>query len=731
MIVDSKPNTLSHHTNAVVAPFLVKRKNMSQLMSILRDQLYSNKKLAPIREYSCNAYDANVEAGKKTTPIMVTLPNSLIPTLKIRDNGKGLSYYDIINIYCSYGESTKTNSNEMVGHLGIGSKSAFAYGDSFIVTSFFEGTRTVYSCALDESSAGSVIVMDSGETDEESGIEIAITVKDEDVSEFIATAIQFFKYWDVKPIIYGMSPILENEYNSIEKPILFSEQYNVYTKGYSYDNSYVVMGNIRYPLDLGILRSLVQNDSVLSTIYNYVFDRHKVVIKANIGDVEHSPSRESLQYTNRTLSFISSIISKIKDDLLNSINSEINKCANLWDAKILYGKLFKYTIGDEYRDNVYSNLEKVYIGLVKYKDVVIRDAKFSKVTPIKNTNEFSTPVMLTFFRKKKRVQVKNTTDSGYDNIVCDSQYKIIICDGELPSNYNVIVRYYMNEHKDALRVYVLNFLSDEVKTEFYNNNHFEGVPYTSFDVLKNEYIENKRIQKEERAKNRVSGIVVKSPKRADIVVYNTGTAHDGTTQKVDLGAESGVYMTSQRSKVEFRGEYHTEYTVSYNLIHAFKTLSLPLPKIFVGPKAMLSKFMMHRDRIKDVKTEIPNIISKYADILENYCLYTFFSSVSLPEVMIATIKSGVTDPNSVYSEMYDLIAKYKAIRHTNAGDAYAKLDTYFRTELSLFIKPQCEKYKSLLVSFYKKYPMLSFVKYSPYEEQATNIVSYINSMDSH
>lgn len=730
MIVDSKPNTLSHHTNAVVAPFLVKRKNMSQLMSILRDQLYSNKKLAPIREYSCNAYDANVEAGRKDTPIMVTLPNAMFPTLKIRDNGKGLSYDDIINIYCSYGESTKTNSNEMVGHLGIGSKSAFAYTDSFIVTSFFEGTRTVYSCVLDESGVGSVIVMDSGESDEESGIEISITVKDEDVSDFIHTAIQFFKYWDVKPIIYGMSSILENEYNSIETPILFSEQYNVYTKGYSYDNSYVVMGNIRYPLDLSILRTLVQNDSILSTIYNYVFDRHKVVIKANIGDVEHSPSRESLQYTNRTLSFISSIIGKIKDDLLNSINSEINKCENLWDAKILYGKLFKYTIGDEYRDHVYSNLEKVYIGQVKYKDVVIQDAKFSKITPIKNTNEFSTPVMSTFFRKKKRVQVKDSTDYGYDKIVCDQQYKIIICEGALPSNYNAIIRYYMNEHKDALRIYLLNFLSDDVKTEFYNNNHFEGVPYTSFEVLKSEYIENKRVQKEIRAKNRASGIVVKAPKRADIMVYNDGTTH-GTTQKVDLGAESGVYMTSHRSKVEFRGEYYAEYTVSYDLINAFKTLSLPLPKIFVGPAAMLPKFMMHRDRIKDLKTEIPNIISNYANILENYCLYTFFSSVCLPEVMIETIKSGVTDPNSVYSEMYDLFVKYKAIRHTNAGDAYGKLDKYFRTELSLFIKPQCENYKSLLVSFYKKYPMLNFVKCSPYEEQATNIVSYINSMDSH
>jgi HSP90 family molecular chaperone len=137
--------------------FGVKEHNMQHLMSILRDQLYSDKKLAPIREYSCNAVDANIENGKKDVPIKVTLPNENFHELKIRDYGKGLSYEEMVNIFCSYGESTKRNSNDYIGQLGIGSKSGFAYGDNFMVTSYKHGKKEVYTCVLDKSGIGSLI----------------------------------------------------------------------------------------------------------------------------------------------------------------------------------------------------------------------------------------------------------------------------------------------------------------------------------------------------------------------------------------------------------------------------------------------------------------------------------------------------------------------------------------------------------------------------------------------
>ena len=79
--------------------FGIKQSGFAHIFNVLRNQLYSDKVLAVVREYSCNAVDAHVAAGKPDTPIKVTLPNRLNPNLLIRDYGDALSDEDIKNIY--------------------------------------------------------------------------------------------------------------------------------------------------------------------------------------------------------------------------------------------------------------------------------------------------------------------------------------------------------------------------------------------------------------------------------------------------------------------------------------------------------------------------------------------------------------------------------------------------------------------------------------------------------
>ena len=52
-------------------------RNSAKAFSILSSGLYANKVRAIIREYSCNAVDSHVEAGRADTPFDVHLPNSL------------------------------------------------------------------------------------------------------------------------------------------------------------------------------------------------------------------------------------------------------------------------------------------------------------------------------------------------------------------------------------------------------------------------------------------------------------------------------------------------------------------------------------------------------------------------------------------------------------------------------------------------------------------------------
>ena len=55
--------------------FGIKNTGLAHIFNVLRNQLYSDKITAVLREYSCNAVDAHVEAGIGDRPIEVTLPS--------------------------------------------------------------------------------------------------------------------------------------------------------------------------------------------------------------------------------------------------------------------------------------------------------------------------------------------------------------------------------------------------------------------------------------------------------------------------------------------------------------------------------------------------------------------------------------------------------------------------------------------------------------------------------
>ena len=138
--------------------FGISTKDSAHLMTILRDTLYSDKVAAVLREYGANAKDAHVEAGIKDRPIEVKLPTNMEPTLEIRDYGLGLSHEQVFTVFSQYGASTKRTDNEAIGYLGIGSKSGFAYSDSFTIVSRNGGMCRTYVAVLDATEQGEIRV---------------------------------------------------------------------------------------------------------------------------------------------------------------------------------------------------------------------------------------------------------------------------------------------------------------------------------------------------------------------------------------------------------------------------------------------------------------------------------------------------------------------------------------------------------------------------------------------
>ena len=157
-------------------------KQSAHAFNILVSRLYTDPIKAIIRELSANAHDSHVEAGKPNCKMLIHLPNNSERFFSIRDFGVGLSPDDVINVYSTIFESTKTDSNDYTGCLGLGSKTPFSYTDNFIVESFFNGKHYIYNAYFNEQGVPCMAMLDGNgsDTNEENGVKITISVKSGD-----------------------------------------------------------------------------------------------------------------------------------------------------------------------------------------------------------------------------------------------------------------------------------------------------------------------------------------------------------------------------------------------------------------------------------------------------------------------------------------------------------------------------------------------------------------------
>lgn len=159
----------------------------------LRDKIYSNKILAVVREYICNAIDEHRKYAidKEVEVSLFKVEGEW--TWSVRDFAMGLSDEDIRNVFSMYGNSTKRNNNLQVGSFGLGSKSFHCYTDTFYVKSHYNGILTTYACVL----GGGVNGVSIGETYEisqepttETGLEVSGVV-DKNARDFLLETTKF------------------------------------------------------------------------------------------------------------------------------------------------------------------------------------------------------------------------------------------------------------------------------------------------------------------------------------------------------------------------------------------------------------------------------------------------------------------------------------------------------------------------------------------------------------
>ena len=304
----------------------------AKAFQILSSNLYSNPLGAVIRELSTNAYDAHVMSDKADEPFVLTLPNSLDPTFRVRDFGPGLSPTEISQVYTTFFESTKTDSNDVVGCLGLGSKSPFGIADSFTINSYQNGTKTVYSAYLNDARIPTISQFGVFDTDEEDGLELEIGIKEEDFSTFNREVNSQLKYFVVKPKVKGNSSF---EWNVGEDYLYEGSNWKMIdsnTQRRSNEGARVLQGQIAYPIDVSAMGKHYQN---ASPVVQEVLKRN-ILFTVNIGDVNIAPSREALTYDDQTSINIINVAKKIVEELPGIVREKIQSAVNEYDAKLMF-----------------------------------------------------------------------------------------------------------------------------------------------------------------------------------------------------------------------------------------------------------------------------------------------------------------------------------------------------------------------------------------------------------
>jgi len=303
-------------------------KNSVKAFNILSDSLYMNKALAVIRELSTNAFDAHISAGTQDVPFEIHLPNEVAPYFYIRDFGTGLDDDQVLNLYTTYFDSTKSDSVDATGALGLGSKSPFSVVDDFTVVSYQGGKARTYFAYKNEEGFPCISFVSENEADEPNGMKIQFAVRRDKYNEFKVNLPMAIYHFNPKPAILNVPVNVAKENIGLHGEDWEIAENNG-TGYYLGDKPFVVMARISYPIDVLQLEHLFDEEDL------YLLSLCKVPLRIYVENrqVDHTPSREHLQYTKKTVRTILAHLKKIHEALMERINEEFGECTSIAEVE--------------------------------------------------------------------------------------------------------------------------------------------------------------------------------------------------------------------------------------------------------------------------------------------------------------------------------------------------------------------------------------------------------------
>jgi len=228
--------------------------------------------------------------------------------------------------------------------LGLGSKSALTYTNSFVITAVKDGRIAKAIVSFNDEGVPVFHVVHEGDTDEPTGVEINIPVRDKNT--FAKKTAEFVKYWPdgiveidgAEPLKHGYEKVadttLDSHYDHLAGKQIIDSVAEVFLApgggtGYyaTQPRSYVVMGNVAY---------IVEEEHVPEDLNAL---RVGFVAYVPIGSVTIVPSREKLYYSSKTKDVIAKVATGLADTIIDKKQAEIDNAGSHQAAWMIISQL--------------------------------------------------------------------------------------------------------------------------------------------------------------------------------------------------------------------------------------------------------------------------------------------------------------------------------------------------------------------------------------------------------
>jgi hypothetical protein len=748
----------------VVGSFKITDATQARILVSLSDKMYTSKELASVREYSTNAADAHIVAKKPISEIQVELPTLEKLVFVVRDFGSGLSEEQIRDVYCVFGESTKRNSNEQNGLLGYGCKAGFAHADSFTVTSWYNGEKSIYQCVKgDSTKLHEAILLNRSKSNEPTGIEINIPVKQSSLWTFHREAADFYKHWPEVPIIKNMNHGDKERMEKYQKmaPTLKGDRWEIRPKADSSATGVAYMGWVAYPINWNILYNRMALNSQKRVLFE-LLQQNDVTLHFKMGEVQFVDSREGLEYTDLTLKALMDTIEGIFSKIKDSIQEKFTPAPNLWEAKLIYNAIFGtgiLEVEDGENDDCIESikilegnllkLENTFRGAFTWNGIALDSPYFEQINRFDNecTSNINDklynplkPILVTYRKKNKRAKVNRCTYTAHNTITASKRVTIVINDTGKKFGQTIAARYLIfKEKSDISTVYILTFEDDTIKENFYKKYQFYSVPVINLSDI----ISDAKTWNNANKVTRKYGTGGGGTRTMNYMDVQNGKIEENEVPIREM-EDGGYYILESDRRKSKRYSYRAVNlangwayqnigTVAKNLGKLAESLDLDLDKVFIISNQTAESKWFKQAIASGDWTNVWDYVKENLSSLDVVSLIdanNFKEDVIVCKQAANKIKDKITNENSLMLKLIGTIASNDFSENSEISDILKEMHLW-----DDLVKGQTGTvdFEAAGAEAERQYPFLNFYTLqhedNMNEKECKDIVRYINAMD--